>query len=43
MISAEFDKDTSPAKLAGIFHQISPCFTCRCVCWYLPESSGGWM
>jgi hypothetical protein len=39
-IPENYDKYTSPAKLMGISCQVSPCFTTRCVCWYLPKSSG---
>jgi len=42
-IPAEYDRDTSPAKLTDISRQVSPCFATRCLCWYLPESCGGWI
>jgi hypothetical protein len=35
-IPAEYDKDTSPAKLTDIYRQVSPCFVTTCVCWHLP-------
>jgi hypothetical protein len=35
----EYDRDTSLAKLTDISH-VSPCFATRCLCWYLPDSSG---
>jgi hypothetical protein len=40
-IPAKYDRDTSLAKLMDISRQVSPCFDTRCLCWYLPESSGG--
>jgi hypothetical protein len=38
---AEYNRDTSLANLTDISRQVSPCFTTRYLCWYLPESSGG--
>jgi hypothetical protein len=35
---AEYDRDTSPAKLTDISRQISLCFATRCVCWYFPRA-----
>jgi hypothetical protein len=39
-IPVEYDRDTSSAKFIDISLQVSPCFA-LCVCWCLPESSGG--
>jgi hypothetical protein len=34
-IPAEYDRDTSPAKLKEISRTVSPCFAIRSIFWYL--------
>jgi hypothetical protein len=36
-----YERDTTLAKFMAISHQLPPCFTTSCLCWFLPESSGG--
>jgi hypothetical protein len=38
---AEYDRDTSPAKLKEISSKVSPCFAIRYIFWYLPDNAGG--
>jgi hypothetical protein len=33
-IPAEYDRDTSPAKLRDISRQVPPCFATMCLCWF---------
>jgi hypothetical protein len=40
-IPADYDSDTSAAKLMDISHQVSSCFAIRCIYWFLSEIFGG--
>jgi hypothetical protein len=42
-IPSEYDRNTSPENSTDISHHVFPCFATKCVCCYLPESSGGWI
>jgi len=42
-IATMYDINTPPEKLMDFSRQIFPCSATRAFCWYLPQSSGGWI
>jgi hypothetical protein len=39
--SCRYEKRDFVGKIHGYFSPSFSCYACRCVCWFLPEISGG--